>query len=267
LSFNQRLSYALNMKKISVWLVLLLSIVTLGIYTVAWLVLRRREMIEKYQQQIPHWLWLIAPFSVFLVVLGIITALGPILNWSEETIVAATGSFVLPAVGLLLAIGTWWVWQFSKAAAYVTNGMVAAWTLLIFLFSVVPAAIFLQYYFNRAHAPKEVAHKETEKPSPVFILLALLSIVVSLASLVYIVLAQDYRAYRPVEREDAAPFLQEASRLSEEYSVCTDKLDKKFPKVTVKNEKKYKAGYNECEKIRDRQNEAAKKYNELIRQQ
>ncbi len=172
------------MKKIRVWIVLLLNIVTLGVYGIFWLINRRSEMVKNYKQDIPHWAWLLAPsmIAVALVVLSIfLLFFGNRTGDNTTSMMLSVLGLGLVAILAIIGITIWWMVKFARAAAYVVNGrMTTAWVVVLYIFTGTLVGLFLQYYFNRAASPADRPNEPAQKPSTKFVVIAVLAILVSL---------------------------------------------------------------------------------------
>jgi len=247
------------MKKIALWKVIVLSIVTLGIYSIIWLARRRNELVDNYQQKVPSWLWLVIPgaISIALIVPAVIFTF---LLISNDQLIQAL--LLIGIVSLLLLasaiICLWWVWRFSSAMSRVIEGRVPTiWAFLIYLFLGVALIYVHQFYINR-YATDKISTKNVG-PSTKFIVLTVVAIVAS------VILSGASSASMP---DDSFQKLQEnsavgekANRLIVDYTTCTDTLQKDYPEVTVENEAAYNKAYDVCNKIRIEQNAAANRYN------
>lgn len=248
------------MKKINLWIVLLLTIVTFGIYGIVWIIKRRAEMIRAYKQVIPHWWWLIAPLVVFAVVTAL-TLLSIELEWSDAAITALSLSFFV-ILGAAAVISIVWMWKFSKAAAYITGGRVpAGWSLALYLLTGGLLPLFLQYYFNRAPEAAALKKAPAAKPSGKFIALAIAAMILSLGSSAAIAATGEYGDFQDPKLQQ---YGEQADRLFAEYNDCIDQLNTEYAEVTLENEAAYNTGYDACEEIRFEQHEAVKKYNDLL---
>ena len=257
-----------SMKKIRVWKVVLLTIVTFGIYTLFWFINRRSEMIKQYKQQVPHWLWLVLPSVAMML------ALLPIVLIAVGLSASAVGGFMALLgfyfLGTLVALGIsiWWMLKFGQGAAVVTNGkMPAGWTVAYWIFTGPFLASVLQYRFNRSAEPALLSKEAPQKPSRKFVVLSLVifalvlvgSAVTSAAS------PKDFSgSVKELEQMDQQ--YQQAESLRAEYEACIDKLEADYPgELTTGNEAAYNQAYAGCEEIRVRQHKAADAYNQATK--
>lgn len=173
------------MKKIRVWKVALLNVVTLGIYSLFWLANRRAEMVKDHGQKVPHWAWFIVPWLVVFGSLVPVIVLLAMVNVSQEQMALIAPWYLL--VSLLVAYGfsIWWMWKFSRSAEHVTNGRITyGWIIALYLVAGSTVTLFLQYYFNRASLPKARKTEVSYEPTSKFVAVALATIIVSVASFV-----------------------------------------------------------------------------------
>lgn len=187
------------MKKIPLWKVIALSIITLGVYTIVWFALRRTELMKISGQKLPHWLWLILPafmgvvlwFASLIVIYGTIPGdPGRQYDW----MVLSTFSFL---VLIPFGISLWWVDRFGQEVQHVTGNRVPVlWTMLIYFF-LGPVVIFVhQYYFNRM--PDTETVQSVSGPSQRFVIV--MSFVVGIAAIMainsWVSFPEEYRQSR-----------------------------------------------------------------------
>lgn len=187
------------MKKIPLWKVIALSIITLGIYTIVWFALRRNELMNVSGQKLPHWLWLILPtftgvvlWFASLIVIYSTTPNDP--GRQYDWMVLSTFSFL---VLIPFSISLWWVDRFGQEVQHITgNHVPVLWTMLIYFF-LGPAVILVhQYYFNRMPDTKKV--QVTSGPTRRFTIV--MSFVVGIAAILainsWVSFPEDYRQSR-----------------------------------------------------------------------
>jgi hypothetical protein len=166
------------MKKIRVWKVLLLSVVTFGIYCTVWLAKRRNEMVKTYDQKIPHWGWFVLPWFAASALLVPAAVAGAVLGLNEEQTVIITLGYVLVAFTIACGVSLWWLWKFARSAQYITNGRITRiWILALWIMVGGVVLLFLQYYFNRAATPSDLKHEKPLRPSKKFVAAAWGSII------------------------------------------------------------------------------------------
>lgn len=254
------------MKKINVWKVAVYNILTLGIYSIIWTVKRRDEMVTTYKQSIPSASWFIVA-AVSYYVLSIVSYID--MFFGNDITSVVTALIVLPLLLAAFIIGIWWMWKFSKAAAYVTGGrMPAGWTLVLFILTEsAVVSLFLQYFFNRAEQPSKLSSKTEARSSVKFKLVALLVILAAsgLAIWVSILTFPTEEIQQTIDQQsEMTTWQQKASQLAGEHKACVTKLDQDFKEVTSDNETAYQKAFDACEVIRKEQNKAVDEYNRLM---
>ena len=125
-----------KMKKRSPIIVLLLSLVTLGIYHIYWLYITRKEVSYKLQNQVPSWP-LVVLFSPFIVILLIVllyadlSSVGVEPNSGINSLYFLVGSL---AVLALIIIPFIWIYKFTKLISALTpqisNSLYLIWVIL-----------------------------------------------------------------------------------------------------------------------------------------
>lgn len=241
------------MKKIAVWKVIVLSIITLGIYTIVWFARRRDELVMHYDAKIPHWLWLVTPIllalTAFLPLLILAGALSFVIN--DPLLVMSLGTSILVLVPLLISI--WWISRFGAAVAQLTKGQVpTVWTVLLYIFWGFMIAAIHQHYFNRVTVKKMPSNTDTG-PSQKFVTLSVIAIAISLLTSVssFMSLPADYnKAQQQFQGMMSDSEATEFKKLTEEYQTCVSALDADYPKLTEENEKAYNTAYDQCDAIR-----------------
>jgi hypothetical protein len=152
------------MKKRNPFLVIVLSIVTLGIYDLYWLSSTRKVLNQKTAEKVPGVWMLIVPILVLIA--GVITTTVEIANSVGTTTYTdpSTGSFTYGDTGSALVLGKlllyfglfltsvvsfYWFWRYSKAVNAYTNGQMSfpVAFLLIWVLHFIGVA-FIQDQFN-----------------------------------------------------------------------------------------------------------------------
>ena len=134
------------MKKRSIGKVLLLTILTLGIYRLYWFIKTRSEMMAIANVDIPTpWIFAIPFFGYFFGFILLIVSAGN----SGASIFAMLLFYAMIFASFIVA--ALWLWKYSKAVEVITNEKLSfALSLLILL--VVPDGIdilIMQDYFNK----------------------------------------------------------------------------------------------------------------------
>lgn len=150
------------MKKRSIGKMLLLEIVTLGIYRLYWFIKTRAEMKSVADVDIP------TPWIFLLPVFGYVAGISLLIATSSSTSPNPFGILIFYA--LLFAsfiVMALWLWKYSKAVEVVTNEKMSfALSLLILL--AVPDGIdilVVQDYFNKVAIDKNHSPQQAEATS------------------------------------------------------------------------------------------------------
>lgn len=261
-------------KKIRVWKTVILSFVTLGIYTLIWFCRRRDEMVKHYKVSIPHWIWLIAPAPLAILVFVGACAIVPIKAYDfSDPAFTSLVFFVTFFILLVDAIWLWWTWQFGKATEKITRGKITLGWVIAYAALLGPVIQYiLQYHFNRLPKKVDLGAKKY-KPSQKFISISVLAIVTSLiawsAAAVYLTItSEDLDQPAPQLTKEQYSKLSRSNELLEQYNTCVDKLNSDFPSESAdaSQEEAYSKAYDNCESIRVEQNTAADEYNKSIGQ-
>jgi hypothetical protein len=243
------------MKKINLWLIPVWYILTLGLYPLIWLCLRRNEMVKKYKQSIPTWKWLVYPIVLFYVLL-----LAVFLLMMASAIHEAIAIFLLLTLVTfgslaLMGIYIWWYYHFSVAVEQVTKGrMSVLWSFIMYFLIGMIAMFFQQYYLNRAPAPGKLKAAKTVKPSKKFVKTAIITIVVAHMLYLVLVFALFFASFYFETKESSNKTQELSNNLLLEYDKCANEVDRKFPLVTTTNRAEYDAAFEKCEQIRQSQN-------------
>lgn len=248
------------MKKIALWKVILLSVVTFGIYAIVWFARRRNELVETYKQHIPHWLWIVLP-PIVAVVIMIPTVLALSLFIPDKAFAYVVSMICVAILSIIpFGISIWWMSRYSAAASRVIEGRVpTVWGVLVYLFWGPCLAYVHQYYFNRYASGKVTPKENWAGPSRKFIILAVISFIVSVG-LSTLSLSTYPAEYEKMQQDikNTSDTVNEANELRTQYFACANKLEADFPgELTLEDEDAYNAAFDVCEDIRVRQNEAA----------
>lgn len=114
------------MKQRNIWGILLLNVVTFGIYELFWTKSTRDELVAK-GQDVPRFILLFAPF---LAMVALLTA-GLIAFSSSDNDTAEASINIVLALGMLISvfaaigIAIWWFYRYSKAVEVVTKGQIS----------------------------------------------------------------------------------------------------------------------------------------------
>lgn len=221
------------MKKISVWKVVLLTIVTLGLYSIYWAA-RNRDYIKQHDKKagyIPAWGWLVVIPAGGFALIGSVIALMILATLSvlsaDSTLLALNILAVVYTV-LALAIGIWWVSFFAKPMERVTHGGVTrAWAVALYIFTGPLLVAFYQFYINKSAGEKAASHHE---PSSVFMFFAIGAMALSLISTV--ISTADYIRSIPSLRIELQQAQQSTKVLMDAYRAyaqCDAELFRSYP--------------------------------------
>lgn len=204
-----------NLKSIRVWKVILLWIVTLGIYPVVWFVKRYRELDEP-QPKVPHWIWLVSMGSVtLLTMLALYISAYTADDSQRGAEIAVYGSYVM---GILITIGAaWWFSRYALVINRATNTPLSKpLTILLAVFFAPVLAAMTQYAINRPQS-------ERPKLAPLLRQISIVAIVVGLTITLLPIVTN------PVGK-DVAEFKHEIESLKKtnaDYNTCLHKVEEK----------------------------------------
>lgn len=258
-------------KKIRLWKMVLLLVVTFGVYSLIWLFQRRNEIVTKFKLPLPHWSWLPLPYLVSLLLILPVAWLTYGMTSSVATTTIVT--YIVCYTGLLISMGIsiWWMFKFSVAVSKITDGKVPTlwgmiWTIFVSPFNV----LAFQYYFNRL--PKSVTIKTKPKYAASKNFITVTAVAVAIALPVnYFNLAgvpsqlqeilNDQKKTQSFDR-----IYKETEKLAEDYNRCIKQLDHDFPgDITEEIEAAYNAAYQNCDNIRAKQHQKADEYTESVK--
>jgi len=254
-------------KKIRIWKVIVLSLVTFGIYPFVWVVRRRNEMVTRGKFSIPHWLWLLLPwlFLIVTVVPFIFLAYGT--TKSHEQMLYLGVGYILLASIFCYAITVWWFYKFGKAVERVVDGKITAgWILAYWIMTGPILLIPLQHQFNRVKQKFGAKSIPKHKPSRKFIIWSIV-VFVFFGVVSAIATVQSYNDPEWGQEISEAAKLDTKSEmideLSRQHTTCVDKLDQDYPQEIIPDEEfaQYKSEYDKCEAIRTKLNSTIDSYN------
>lgn len=243
-------------KRIRVWKVILLNIVTLGIYSLVWLLARRNELPEDIKKKTPHWGWLIGFFAgtvslsffLYFAILAI-----PDSQRAAEVFVFI--SYVLEA---LVTIGlTWWIVRTVRAINTVIDLPLSTLFMILVAVFCAPALVVYEQYAINGSSP---AGRLEKLLSPIVVISVVVGIIVyATLYLFYPINEQilDIRTDHASIRHDIDSLgqefnsLDEVMKLSAEYDACTEKLTSDYPEpeITEEDYAMYNAAYEKCDEI------------------
>lgn len=256
------------MKKIRLWKVALLSIVTLFYYHTYWFCVQRRPLMKESGLSIPSNWWLIG--STIVSTLGVAGALAFSFIFSDDLllllVVISLFTLVLMAS---VAVYIWWVISFLRTADVLLKNRVSlSWMLLHFFFISIDVVFILQYYFNRKANKKQ---KETSSRFIAFSIIEFVAFYLFFIALGTALVISSLIVTNPTtgnpeiifENKELNELGAKTVLLEKKYNGCIEDLDATYPTITDENEQAYLDGYDACEEIRIEQNKAVDEYNEL----
>ena len=112
------------MKKRNLGIMILLTFVTLGIYTMVWIYKSRKEVttILQNDKAIKPFIWLLAPLLILIALFFIIFLVNFISNSDSNTVGTVVTAFGFLAVLGTFAIPFWWFVGYFKAVHAATGG-------------------------------------------------------------------------------------------------------------------------------------------------
>lgn len=253
------------MKQIRMWKVIVLNIVTLGLYDIVWLAKRRNELAQTTKMKLlPNSLLYISMIGVLVAATG----LGVLLLFTEKLgfmwVLVGICVFALLMMGLSLLF-LFWLWFFLNAAAkYIGPRVGLGWLIAHAIITGFTYVFVLQYYANRKAKPSQT------KPSKKFVNGSIaLFIVWYLAAFAYgIVIGLMYTPPEVVVQD--TPVMQELSKKSQllykKYQACAQEINTKYEFVSDETEAAYLKAYDDCEAVRVEQNKAAADYTKLYKE-
>jgi NADH:ubiquinone oxidoreductase subunit 5 (subunit L)/multisubunit Na+/H+ antiporter MnhA subunit len=163
------------MKRRNLAFVIIVSIITLGIYSVYWLVQTRKELVRK-GQDVPS-LWIVFAPLLSLIIVALAQVIVHLMldnsNPSSGAIEAVNAVSVI--IGIISVIGVipmifYWTWKYCVAVENVTDRALS--TVINFVFAIILTLIGVgfvwpminQYYFNQLS--EDSKHEIPDTPYP-----------------------------------------------------------------------------------------------------
>lgn len=252
------------MKKIRLWKIIALLLVTLGIYGIIWLALRRNEANHAHKLKLPHWHWLISP-SVIGLILTLIVGIPAFLLTPPLVFTAIVFFTVSLTFFVAWVISIWWMVRFGQGIGKITHGRITTgWTVAYWIITAFGIVVAAQYYFNRP-----IKKAATKKPSRKFIITSLMVFIICtvvnvVSTAFYFMDGGEWDTFQQ-ESQEIDRLYNESDRLYKKYEDCISRLDAKFPgELMIEDEADYNKGYELCEQIRLKQNSAAEQYDKAV---
>lgn len=250
------------MKKISVSAVVALSIVTLGVYNIVWLALRRNEIVQKHKINLPHIAWMIV--AAVLLCFSIIAAIVVGILVSLEIIDFSVLAFAIPfgLMGAAFLVGLWWMIAFGAAFSKIVGGRVPLWwTIVFYVFLGIFIIPVYQFYINQR--VNETSPSKHVGPTRRFVAISIVLLIPFTAIEVwsFASLPGEFEAMKH-EITQTQELIKKAEQLSTEYDTCVATLENNYTEEQAKQHyDAYMRDYDKCEAIRVEQNAVADKAN------
>lgn len=231
--------------------VLMLGIITLGIYFVVWLI-RRQQELPSPAPRFTHWGWLVGMIAAAL--LGTISLyVASVLVIADSQLAAEVIMYGSYGIGLLFAIGaSIWTARITQAINHQLGlALPTTFVMLLALFCVPLLVIYEQLAINwRANH----ANKATSVLADKFRWFALIGITLGVLVATINTLAYSPEAQIAEIKRSHAELRQDAEklyRLTADYTHCVDKLERDYPEgnITSENYDAYNTAYDKCEAI------------------
>lgn len=245
-------------KQIRVWKVVLLTVVTLGVYSLVWLLKRRSELPQELKNKAPHWGWLIG--IVGCMVIGTALFNFGTIAIADSQVAAEISTYGSYVVMVLVVVAlTWWTVGIARAInAAIKLSLPTPLLIAVCLLFAEAMVVYQQYAINGS--------KSTAALKKLFRPFAVMSIVIGMIILVatyamYPIDAQIKNAKTEHEKaqqeldsldttiNEASKEVNEVKKLAADYKACTDKLDTDYPEPEVSQEAyaAYKVAYDKCD--------------------
>lgn len=241
------------MKKIALWKITLLLVVTAGLYSVFWFARNRSYLVSNKTESIPKWPWLLAIPVVYGI--GCIVGFAHLMSavFGSVNVDTAIHSYMMAMLfGVLVAGGIYitWLWSFSEAMEKQTQGRISRpIALALAIFTGPFLIVFYQYYINRLSANK---HGEYYKVSSG--LLVIVGALVAFGILSIASTAASLTASNTVIKDEiinARNGYSKIQKLSEDYTSCNAKLNADFTEINDENKEAYNAAQEKCKAVYD----------------
>ena len=240
------------MKKIAIWKVILLLIITAGLYSIFWFARNRKYLLKHNAQKIPNWTWLLSIPIIYGAgcIVGFTYLVTAIIGGGDIAS-SVTGYNVSIFVGCLigLAIYLWWLSYFAEGIETATHGRVPQWLSVLIGLFIGPFVIAIhQYYINRLNANKK---GETYPVSSTLAIITSIFVVVGVFS--FISTVSSFNASTQAIKTELIKTKErfaEVQNLNTSYTKCTAQLATDFPgDLTAENKDAYNAANEKCDKL------------------
>jgi hypothetical protein len=252
------------MKQIRIWKMIVIYVVTLGVYGIVWLARRRNELARTTKLKLlPNSMMYGAIAGITVIIAGLTVAT---INFDTLGFSGLIATYSIAAVFALCVsfLFLWWLWFFLIASTKVVGPRLnLGWLLAHAIITGFSYMFVLQYYFNR----KPVASQKS--PSKKFVNWSIALFVVYLAGSAAYGAVLGFTSAPRLEVKET-PVMQELSRKSQllykKYEACAQEINKVYEVVTDETEVAYLKAYDDCEAVRVEQNKAAEEYTKLYKE-
>ena len=251
------------MKKIAIWKIILLLIITAGLYSIFWFARNRRYLVKNNSEKIPKWTWLISIPVIYGAgcIIGFTYLVTAIIGGGDVD-ASVTGYNVAIFVGCLtaLAVYLWWLSYFAEGIEKVTQGRIRQWLSVLTGLFIGPFVIAIQqYYINR------LSSNEKGEVYPISSTLAIITsifVVVGVFSFASTAVSFN-KSTQAIKSEliKTKESFNHVQDLNDRYAKCTTKLATDFPgDLTDENKDAYNAASDACDKLFNDYEAALNKY-------
>ena len=235
-----------NIKQIPVWKVLLFGIITLGIYPIIWVALRRNE-VKASHNILHHWITPIGTLVLGFLLMSAVYLFAPVFT-QDMNIAAGITTYGFYAICLSLAVIVAF-WMLYNLRAINQKIKLKLPGLIIFIATLFCPTIFIAYE----------QHSINKKPDEmsfgmavwITILCVVFGMVYSVGMLITSPVDTEIKSLK-AEYESMQRGVHEIDRLTNKYESCLDELDSKYPEdreLSSKEYEEYESASDGCEAI------------------
>lgn len=239
-------------KEIRAWKVLLLGVITLGLYFVIWLMLRQREL-PNPKPRFSHW-GIVVGLSAAFVVLVMTIYIYALVAITDSTMAANFIVWSLYGLGFSYGIAVaLWVMQIAKAIHRQLDISMHPFLLFLLAYFLTPVLVVShQWAINRLGTSQPVALKAST--STWLYRVAVVGVTLGLIANTIYILQHPISETISVVQADHAKIRKELERmyqLTNEYRSCVQDFQAKYPedKITSENYDESRAAQKKCDDI------------------
>lgn len=239
-------------KEIRAWKVLVLGIVTLGLYFVIWLMLRRRELPDP-KPRFSHWGVVVGLSAGFIVMVMTIYIYG-LIAISDSSVAANFIVWSLYGLGFSYGIAvSLWVLQIARAIDRQLGVSLHPFLLFLFAYFLTPVLVVShQWAINRLGKPTSAPLKTAT--TTWLYRVAVVGVTLGLIGNTIYILQQPISETITEVRSDHAKIRKQVERmyqLTNEYRSCVQDFQAKYPedKITSENYDESRAAQKKCDDI------------------